>query len=147
MSLFAPSRDQARAFMAETWRKHRDGLPLEGAETTLVKVLLRHPEYHPLLEDPQAHLTRDWLPEHGETNPFLHLSLHLAIEEQVSIDQPPGIRAAMARLRTVARDDHDALHLVMECLAEEIWHTQRHGVPFDASRYRDALDRRFTRSR
>lgn len=147
MSLFAPSRDEARSFMVQAWRKHRAGEPLEGAETTLVRVLLLHPEYHPMLEDPERHLARDWLPEHGETNPFLHLSLHLAIEEQVSIDQPPGIRAAVARLRLETGDEHVALHHVMECLGEEIWHTQRHGVPFDSARYLGCLDRQGKRSR
>lgn len=141
MSLFAPSRDQARAFMAGTWRKHREGLPLEGAETTLIGVLLRHPEYHALLENAERHRDRDWLPEHGETNPFLHLSLHLALEEQLSIDQPPGVRAAVSRLGARLGDEHDALHTAMECLAEEIWTTQRHGVPFDAGRYLACLER------
>lgn len=133
--------------MADTWRKHREGLPLEGAETTLIGVLLRHPEYHGLLENAERHLDRDWLPEHGETNPFLHLSLHLAVEEQLSIDQPPGARDAFERLRARLGDEHDALHAVMECLAEEIWTTQRHAVAFDAARYLGCLERRADGSR
>lgn len=139
--MFDPSRDEARRFFFETWRKHRAGVPLEGLERTLIAVLLLHPEYHEMLEQPDRFTDRDWSPESGETNPFLHLSLHLAVEEQVSIDQPPGIRAAVETLTRKHGSDHDARHAVIECLGEVVWHAQRHGTPFDAKLYFECLER------
>ena len=116
--MFNPSREQARAFFIEAWRKRRAGLPLTPLETIAADLAEIHPEYRPLLEQGDAALTREWTPEQGETNPFLHLSLHLAIEEQLSIDQPPGLRAAFANLLARRGERHEALHEILECLAD-----------------------------
>ena len=97
--MFAPSRAEARRFLAETWAKFRAGTPLQGLETTAAPLIAMHPEYHALLEAAEAALDRDYAPEAGEMNPFLHLSLHLAVAEQLAIDQPAGIRAQFDRLR------------------------------------------------
>ena len=84
-----------------------------------------HPEYHATFENPERHADRDYSPEAGDINPFLHLSLHLAVAEQLAIDQPPGIRAQFERLRAARGDEHAALHAVLECLGEVIWSAQR----------------------
>lgn len=139
--MFNPSRDQARQFFFDTWHKYKAKQPLSGLEKTTLDTLLLHPEYHPLLDDPDRHIDRDFLPEAGETNPFLHLSMHLAIAEQLSIDQPPGIKARYQRLLEKFGDPHDAQHRVMECLAEMIWQVQRHHTPFDSALYLDCLNR------
>jgi hypothetical protein len=97
--MFNPSREQVRRFFCDAWKKHQEHLPLVGAEVTAADIAARHPEYHDLLADSDGALDKEWTPEGGQTNPFLHLSLHLAIHEQVSIDQPPGIRAAYEALR------------------------------------------------
>jgi hypothetical protein len=94
------------------------------------------------LADRERYLDRDWRPEGGETNPFLHLQMHLAIEEQLSIDQPPGIRAAVEALARKHGSMHDARHDVMDCLAESIWNAQRHGAAFDNASYLDCLERK-----
>jgi hypothetical protein len=107
-----------------------------------LSIILEHPEYHAMLADRERYLDRDWKPEGGETNPFLHLSMHLAIEEQVSIDQPPGIRAAVQGLAQRHDSAHDARHDVMECLAEIIWQAQRNGTGFDNAAYLDCLARK-----
>lgn len=138
--MFNPSRDQVRNFFCDAWRKHVERLPLVGAEVTAADIATRHPEYHALLLDPEA-LSREWTPESGQMNPFLHLSLHLAIHEQVSIDQPPGIRAAFEQLR-VRLDPHAAEHVLLECLGEIIWRAQREGKPMDAPAYVDAIRRK-----
>ena len=83
--------------------------------------MLLHPEYHHVLDEPDRFLDRDYAPEDGQTNPFLHMSLHVAIEEQLAIDQPPGIRAEFERLLADRGDRHDALHVVLECLGEVVW--------------------------
>jgi hypothetical protein len=96
--MFNPSRDQVRDLFFETWRKYRAGEPLAGVESLALAATLLHPEYHTMLDAPERSRARDYLPELGESNPFLHLSLHLALEEQLSIDQPRGVAAAFARL-------------------------------------------------
>lgn len=139
--MFAPTRDQSRDFLFALWAKYRAGEALAGAETLAIGVVLDHPEYHALLEAPERYREREYRPEDGEINPFLHLMLHLALAEQLSIDQPPGIRARYERLRAQAGDAMTAQHTVMECLAEAIWRVQRHGQPFDAAAYLDDIDR------
>jgi hypothetical protein len=141
-TLFDPSREQARDFLFDLWRKHREGAPLTPLESMALDVVLEHPEYHPFLEDRERFLDRDWKPEGGETNPFLHLMMHLAIEEQVSIDQPPGIREAVRSLARRHDSMHAARHDVMDCLAEAIWNAQRHGAAFDNAAYLDCLERK-----
>src|SRR5450759_5120914 len=106
--MFTPSRDQAREFFFETWRKYRASETLSGLEAVALQVISLHPEYHALLDDPRRHLDRDFTPEDGGINPFLHLSLHLAIEEQLSIDQPAGILALYQRLLQKTGSEHDA---------------------------------------
>jgi hypothetical protein len=139
--MFAPTREEARRFLTDAWMKHRAGQPLEGLERTVCGIVTLHPEYHALIEDPARNLERDWTPESGQANPFLHLSLHLAVAEQLAIDQPPGIRAEFERLRALKTDEHAALHALLECLGEVIWQSQRLGVPPDAKLYLDCLAR------
>ena len=140
--MFNPSRDQARQFLFDLWAKHRAGAALTPLESMALAIVVEHPEYHPFLSDRERYLDRDWKPEGGETNPFLHLQMHLAIEEQVSIDQPPGIREAVRALASRLDSEHDAMHEVMDCLAEVIWNAQRHGVPFDNISYLDCIRRK-----
>lgn len=139
--MFNPSRDEARRFLVDAWTKYRAGQPLSDLEGIVARIVSLHPEYHPLLEQPEKFAHRDYAPEAGETNPFLHLSLHLAIAEQLAIDQPPGIRAQFERLRAARGDEHAALHVVLECLGEVMWSAQRHGTPPDAQLYLDCLER------
>ena len=140
--MFNPSRDQARAFLFDVWDKHEASAPLTALEQMALAVILEHPEYQAVLRERERYLDRDWRPEGGETNPFLHLQMHLAIEEQLSIDQPPGIRAAVQALAQRHGSMHDARHDVMECLAEVIWNAQRHGAAFDHATYLDCINRR-----
>jgi len=139
--MFNPSRDEARRFVTDAWAKFRAGAPLSGLERIAAGIVALHPEYHSIVENPERHLDRDYQPESGDVNPFLHLSLHLAIAEQLSIDQPPGIRAHYERLVAAKGDEHEALHAVLDCLGEVIWHAQRHGTPADASIYLACLER------
>ena len=141
--MFNPSRDQVRQFFCEAWRKHVQRLPLVGAEVTAADIAARHPEYHALLADSDGALAKEWKPEGGQMNPFLHLSLHLAIHEQVSIDQPPGIRAAYQAI-AARLEPHAAEHVLLECLGEIIWRAQREGKPMDALAYVENVKRAAT---
>ncbi len=138
--MFAPSRDEARRFFFETWRKYHAAEALSDLEKVTLQVITLHPEYHALLDDPGRNLDRDFTPEDGAANPFLHLSLHLAIEEQLSIDQPPGIRAQFERITHATGSGHDATHAILECLAEVIWQAQRTGAAPDEKLYLSCLE-------
>ena len=140
--MFNPSRDQVRDLFFEAWRKYRAGEPLAGIESLALEAALLHPEYHPVLDDAVRYRAREYLPELGETNPFLHLSLHLALEEQLSIDQPRGVAAAFAQLLARRGDRHDAAHEAIECLGEMVWRSQRDHAAPDAASYLDCVRRR-----
>jgi len=140
--MYNPSRGEARDFLFDLWKKHAEGAALTPLESLALSVVIEHPEYHALLADRERYLERDWKPEGGETNPFLHLQMHLAIEEQVSIDQPPGIRDAVGSLARKHDSEHDARHNVMDCLAEMVWNAQRHGTGFDNAAYLDCIARK-----
>ena len=140
--MFNPSRSEARRFFFDAWSKYCRGEPLAGLEQTVLGVILLHPEYHALLEQDERNLDRDFSPEDGQLNPFLHLSLHLAVEEQISIDQPPGLRARYEALLKKSGSQHDALHDVIECLGETLWQAQRTGTAPDEALYLECLDRK-----
>jgi hypothetical protein len=138
--VFDPSREQVRDLFFGTWRKYRAGEPLSGGmESLVVDIILLHPEYHEALDHPARFREKDYT---DESNPFLHMSLHMALEEQLSIDQPGGIAARFQKLLGKKQSRHDALHEAIECLAETLWRAQRDGVPPDAVFYLDCLARR-----
>lgn len=139
--MFNPSRDEARRFFVDSWRKRLGSLPATPLETMAADLVQMHPEYHALLEAADA-LSREWTPEDGETNPFLHLSLHLAIVEQLQIDQPPGIRAACDALAVWHGDIHAALHDILDCLGETVWRAQRNRTPPDGAAYLECVRRK-----
>ena len=136
---FNPSRDEARNFLFEAWRKRTSNEILTPLEDLAAQLIAKHPEYFSFFEDPERYLGREYLPEAGEPNPFLHLMMHLAIEEQISIDQPQGIRAHFVRLTHELESEHEAQHRMMECLGEMIWRAQRDRTAPDASVYLDCL--------
>lgn len=138
--MFNPSRDQVRQFFADTWRKHRHEDILSPLEAIALDWILEHPEYHRDLESDEA-TTADYPVEAGRTNPFLHLSMHLAIAEQLSIDQPPGIREAYQRL-SARTDAHHAAHEIMECLGQVVWEAQRNRTPLNSEAYLELIRRR-----
>ena len=137
--MFNPSRDEVREMFFGAWRKYRDGVPLAGMEAAALDVVLLHPEYHAALDAPERYRDRDYA---DEANPFLHMSLHLALEEQLSIDQPPGIAGRWQALLRRSADRHDALHQAIECLAETLWRAQRDAAPPDDAAYLSCLERR-----
>ncbi len=139
--MYAPSRDQARQFLFDTFRKHRHGEALSPLERIALEIIILHPEYHAVLDDPERYGDREFTPESGRMNPFLHLHLHLAIEEQLSIDQPPGIRGEYERLLAARGDAHAAKHALLECLGETLWQAQRSASPLDAALYLECLRR------
>lgn len=142
MSLYNPSRDQARQFLFDAWAKFKQNAVLADLEQIAIEVIQMHPEYHAILDAPERYLSQQYFPEMGETNPFLHLSLHLSVIEQVSINQPIGIGDVYAKLLKKYNDKHLAQHDLLECLAETIWHSQRNNLPLDSAHYLNLLNQR-----
>ena len=143
MSPQPTDRSGTRCMFFEVWRKQQAGEPLSALETIVADIIRLHPEYHALLAgDPANTLDRDWQPEGGETNPFLHMGLHVAIREQLSIDRPPGVKAAYAALLKRYADGHAAEHVMLECLAETLWRGQREGKLPDERAYLASLKAR-----
>lgn len=137
--LFGNDRNQLRAIYFETWRKYEAGEPLEPLEKQIAAVILEHPEYHIYLEDYEGALARDFLPESGESNPFLHMGLHLAIHEQLSTNRPAGVVGIHRQLQLRHGSAHEAEHRMIECLAETLWEAQREGGAPDEERYLQRL--------
>jgi len=133
--LFGQDRDQLRKFYCEAWESQRQGKPLEPLQAQIVSVIEKHPEYHAFLENPDRALGKEYLPELGETNPFLHLAMHLAIQEQVDTNRPTGIRDLYNGLLIKYADNHGVDHKLMDCLAEMIWQAQKDGKAPDENRY------------
>ena len=129
------SRDELRRVYIEAWRKRCEGLPMEPLEMQVADVVALHPEYHAALERPDTSVDKDYGPEGGQSNPFLHMGLHLAVRDQLATDRPPGIRTAFETLARRTRSAHDAEHRVIECLAGAIWEAQRSGLPPDEAAY------------
>lgn len=142
--MFDPSREQVRRFFIDAWQKHQNKSVLTPLESMAANLVAMHPEYVDDLADEEA-LTRDYAVESGKTNPFLHLSMHLAIAEQLSIDHPPGIRGAYEKL-VMRHGEHDAIHEIMECLGQVIWESQRLGQPLNNETYLELLNQRATKT-
>ena len=144
--MFTPSQQDVRRFFCEVWRKQSQGLPLTAMEAQAAPWVAEHPEYAEELKDEARALDALYTVEEGRTNPFLHLSMHLSLTEQVSIDQPSGIRQAFELLRARLGSEHEAHHQMMECLGETIWASQRSGLPPDGLAYLECVRKRATRS-
>ena len=144
--MFAPSQNDVRRFFCEAFRKQRDALPLTPMEATAADWIGQHPEHFEALADVDAALATVYEVEAGRSNPFLHLSMHLSITEQIGIDQPTGIKQAFGLLAAKLGSAHEAQHQVMECLGEMLWASQRSGLPPDGERYLECVRRRATRT-
>ena len=139
VAIFNPTREEVRRFFCDTWKKKTENHLLDPMETLAGDWMEQHPEYHSLLSDPENALAQDYSPERGETNPFLHLSMHLSISEQISINQPPGIKEIAEKLSQKFGSMHEAQHVMMECLGQVMWEAQRENKPLNPENYLEAL--------
>lgn len=140
--MFSPSQDDVRRFFCSAFLKHRTQAILTPIEAIARDWIVQHPEYADAFADVDTALATDYSVEQGQSNPFLHLSMHLSIAEQISIDQPPGIRAAFLTLARRLDSEHEAHHQIMECLGQMMWTSQRNGVPPDGEAYVECISRR-----
>jgi hypothetical protein len=143
--MYSPSQDDVRRFFCQVYAKQQAQTLFDPLESLAGEWVALHPEYGEVLANEAAAITQQFSGDDGQGNPFLHLSMHLSISEQCSIDQPRGIRQAVELLASKRNSLHDAHHEVMECLGTMLWESQRSGQPPDGQAYIDAVQRRATR--
>ena len=143
--MFNPSQADVRRFFCSVHAKGAAGQPMDALETLAGQWLQEHPQYHGDVADGDAAVARSYHGDDGKTNPFLHLSMHLSISEQCSIDQPRGIRQAVELLAARRSSVHEAHHEAMECLGQMLWESQRAGRPPDGQAYVECVQRRATK--
>ena len=127
-------RHTLRAVYFEIWRKYKQGIRLDIHEKSVLSIIELHPEYHHIL-DSSKNIENDYLPEFGETNPFLHMSLHLSLREQISTNRPQGIGKIFQKILLHEPSQHHAEHIVMECLADTLWLAQKQRKLVDEKNY------------
>jgi hypothetical protein len=140
--LFQPTRNEVREFFCGAWHKYEHRLILTSAEEMACQIIHCHPEYHDLLRDLEQAKQKNWLPEDGIMNPFLHLSLHLAVCEQLSIDQPQGIYALYEQQIQRGQDPHELLHDFIEALGEWMWALQKQGINASSDHYLELIKKK-----
>lgn len=128
-----------RRFFTDAWHKFKNNQPLEPLEQLVAQIIKQHPEYHRLMETPEKMIEHDFLPEDGQTNPFLHLSMHIGITEQISTDRPTGIAQLYQQLMTKTQDAHETEHQIMECLGRMLWEAQRNNQMPDEAQYLECI--------
>lgn len=132
---YSNNRDEIRKTYYNVWQKYHNNTPLEPLEQQILNVILAHPEYHALLAQQNLNAGREYPPELGETNPFLHMGLHLAIREQVATNRPKGIARIYQNLSQKLNSQLEAEHQMMEHLVEAMWQAQRNNHPPDEKDY------------
>lgn len=140
--MFNPSVNDVRNFFFDTFAKANQQQTLSDLEKMAYSVIMEHPEYYVVLRDREKYLNYNWLPDAGETNPFLHLSMHMSIWEQLSIDQPIGVKALYLEICEQTGDEHEAQHQVLDCLAEMVWQAQYSNMQPDPNIYLSCLRRK-----
>ena len=129
--MFSKDRCKQRKFLATSWDKYNSNHVLDSLELQLAKIIERHPEYQDVIKN----LDTEYFPEQGETNPFLHINLHLSLQEQMSLDQPKGIKKIYNDLLKKVKDAHQVEHIMMDHIAEMIFNSQKYGKPMDLEHY------------
>ena len=144
--MFGQDRSQLRQQYFAAWHKYLAQQPLDPLEQLIVSIIQQHPEYHALLEDEASNLDKDFTPEMGQTNPFLHMAMHIAIQEQLATQRPTGITECYQQLRQQNQDRHEVEHQMMECLAEMMWQSQQQGTLPDETAYLQCLRQQIKRA-
>lgn len=137
--MFGQDKDELRRMYVDAWRKSENDEPLSALEAQIAAVVREHPEYQAMLK-PEL-LAADFTPEQGQSNPFLHMGLHLAIRDQLATDRPPGIRNIFNKIVAKSTNAHEAEHKALDCLAETLWEAQRSNAAPDEQAYLERLER------
>jgi hypothetical protein len=133
--VFTSDRSKQRQYLKQAWEKYTSQEQLEPLELQLSKIVEQHPEYQNLIKN----LDSEYFPEQGNTNPYLHINLHLTLQDQITMDQPKGIRDIHSQLIVKIKDAHEVEHMMMEHIAEMIFNAQKNNAAFDLDGYIQAL--------
>jgi len=133
--VFSSDRTAQRKFLAKSWEKYKAKQLLEPLELQLAKIIEKHPEYQEIINN----LDTEYFPEQGKINPFLHINLHLSLQDQLSLDQPNGIKEIYNSLVKKIKDTHRVEHIMMEQIAEMIFNSQKNNKPMDQEQYLRSL--------
>ena len=133
--MFSSDRSAQRKFLAKSWEKFKANQLLEPLELQLAKIIEKHPEYQEIINN----LDTEYFPEQGKINPFLHINLHLSLQDQLSLDQPKGIKEIYNSLVKKIKDTHRVEHIMMEQIAEMIFNSQKNNKPMDQEQYLRSL--------
>lgn len=136
--MFGQDRTELRQMFFTSWEKHKNKQIMEPLEAVVAKIIELHPEYHSLLEN-QDTVDKDYTPEMGETNPFLHMAMHISIQEQLSTKRPTGIEQLHRSMLQKIKDPHETEHLMMECLGKMLWESQSQNKAPDENDYLNCL--------
>ncbi len=136
--MFGQDRTRLRRYYLQAWEKQQAGTALEPLEALIAGVIGQHPEYHSLLQSEDA-LNKDFVPEQGQSNPFLHMGMHISLAEQINTNRPPGIRDAYQKIKKKLGDAHAAEHQMMECLGLALWEAQQQNRAPDETTYLECL--------
>ncbi len=137
--MFGQDRTELRQMFFTSWKKHQNKQLMEPLEAVVAKIVELHPEYHALLENEDAELDKDYTPEMGQTNPFLHMAMHISIQEQLSTKRPTGIEQLHHAMLNKCKDPHETEHLMMECLGKMLWEAQSQNKAPDENDYLNCL--------
>jgi Domain of unknown function (DUF1841) len=136
--MFGNNRNELRQVYLSCWQLKKNKLPMDPMQEVVANIVELHPEYHHLLDD-KDNIGKDFSVETGESNPFLHMSMHIALHEQISTNRPAGINDCYQKLCIQHGDPHDAEHAMMECLGEALWQAQRDQATPDEAKYMECL--------
>lgn len=132
-------RQQLRQIFFNAWRHYQQNKPLNDVEQQAVDVILIHPEYHALLNQVESQLDKDFHAELGESNPFMHMSMHIAVRDQIKTNLPEGIKDIFQQLLVKYHADaHQAEHHIMEVFGQVMWQVLQ-GHEFDPQQYLASL--------
>ncbi len=136
--MFGQNRQQLSQMYHDVWQKKQANESLSALESMIAQVINEHPEYHKIFNSDSS-LEQEYFVEDGQTNPFLHMGLHISLHEQISTDRPQGIRDLYQQLQIKFGNAHDTEHQMMECLTESLWSAQRNNQPPSESAYLQAI--------
>lgn len=137
--MFGQDRTELRQMFFTSWKKHQNKQLMEPLEAVVAKIVELHPEYHALFENEATELDKDYTPEMGQTNPFLHMAMHISIQEQLSTKRPTGIEQLYQSMLNKNKDPHETEHLMMECLGKMLWEAQSQNRMPDENDYLSCL--------
>ena len=136
--MFGQNRHQLRQYYHDVWQKSQTGQTMSALESGIAQVIEQHPEYHGMFKNDNS-LEQEYFVEDGQTNPYLHMGLHISLHEQISTNRPAGIQDLYRQLQIKFGNAHDTEHQMMECLTESLWLSQRNNQPPSEQDYLTAL--------